>query len=417
LQIGSDGAYSQHSTNYQRLMLQLALWMNALARMQGRTFPVESRSCLAQATRWLLDLMDHESGTAPNLGPNDGAYILPLTVCPFADYRPVLQAAGLAFLGQKPIQGGVWDELSLWLCPETHPDNPAPDDKLKQTRLSQTPHILVSPGGESWAYLRAAHFENRPGHADQLHLDLWWHGLNIALDPGSYLYNAPPPWDNRLVESDVHNTLTVDGQDQMLRAGRFLYLDRAQALVTAGTPAHSSPYRVGAWSSLTAQHDGYHRLGLSHRRIVTALPSGGWLVEDSLLPKKKPSRSDQPHTASLHWLLPDWPWQVQTATTMQFVLSFESPRGIIRLYLLGKDAQDGAVIPTQLQLVRCGELLYGSGVAKPTWGWFSPTYGEKMPALSLRLLATRLPPIILMSEWLFPIGDHANPGNPKNLAE
>ena len=41
-QIAGDGAYSQHSANYQRLMLQLALWMNALAQQQGQAFPAES---------------------------------------------------------------------------------------------------------------------------------------------------------------------------------------------------------------------------------------------------------------------------------------------------------------------------------------------------------------------------------------
>ena len=46
-QIAADGAYSQHSTNYQRLMLQLALWMNALAHQQGQAFPAESQKRLA----------------------------------------------------------------------------------------------------------------------------------------------------------------------------------------------------------------------------------------------------------------------------------------------------------------------------------------------------------------------------------
>ena len=84
---------------------------------------------------------------------------------------------------------------------------------------------------ETWAYLRAARFTGRPGHADQLHLDLWWCGLNVAQDAGTYLYNAPPPWDNALARSEVHNTLVVNGLEQMTRAGRFLYLERAQARV------------------------------------------------------------------------------------------------------------------------------------------------------------------------------------------
>ena len=60
---------------------------------------------------------------------------------------------------------------------------------------------------------------------DQLHFDLWWHGLNITQDAGIYLYNGEPPWDNPLVSTRVHNTITVDGLDQMTRGGRFLTLD------------------------------------------------------------------------------------------------------------------------------------------------------------------------------------------------
>ncbi len=331
-QIANDGAYSQHSANYQRLMLQLALWMNALAHQAGQAFPAENQNRLAAATRWLLALLDVESGGVPNLGPNDGAYILPLTVCPFADYRPLLQAAGLAFLSRRPAERGVWDELSLWLCQAGLPDSQTPPASPLPPTLQQSPHLLVSPTGDSWAYLRAAHFTGRPGHADQLHLDLWWRGLNLAQDPGTFLYNAPPPWDNRLAGSDVHNTLTVDDQDQMLRAGRFLYLERAQAQVVAGKPAGSG--RLDAWSQLVARHDGYRRLELVHQRTVTALPAGGWLVEDALLPVREKLSAWQPHTACLHWLLPDWPWQVLTGeNAMQFILSLESPRGLLQIQL------------------------------------------------------------------------------------
>ena len=84
-------------------------------------------------------------------------------------------------------------------------------------------------GKKSWAYLRTAQFTSRPSHADQLHLDLWWRGLNIARDAGTYLYNAPAPWDNSLTTTLVHNTVTINGRDQMTRAGRFLYLDWVNA--------------------------------------------------------------------------------------------------------------------------------------------------------------------------------------------
>ena len=276
--------------------------------------------------------------------------------------------------------------------------SPAPRPPVS---LDQTPHVLRSPAVGSWAYLRAARFNSRPGHADQLHLDLWWRGQNVALDPGTYLYNAAPPWDNALAGSDVHNTLTVDGQDQMLRAGRFLYLDWAQAQVVHGEAAQPAEERPLAWSSLTARQDGYRRLGLLHQRTVTAT-TGGWLVEDALLPRRSGSPASEPHTACLHWLLPDWPWQVRSAETeLQLILSVESPLGLIELRLSAQGGPDGSPIPAQIQIVRAGERIYGAGAVKPTWGWSSPTYGQKIPALGVRLAARRLAPFYFTSAWSF----------------
>jgi len=109
-QIDSYGEYSQHSANYHRLMLQLALWVGQIGNL---TYGPLARKNLSRASHWLASMLDSESGGVPNLGANDGAYILPLTVCPFADYRPVVQASARAFLNYD-LPGGVWDEMSLW---------------------------------------------------------------------------------------------------------------------------------------------------------------------------------------------------------------------------------------------------------------------------------------------------------------
>ncbi len=120
-QIDEDGVYMQHSANYHRLMLQLGLWMNALVRKHGQSLPELTLERLGAAARWLLALLDPASGHTPNLGANDGAYILPFSVLPFQDYRPIAQAAAAAFLQQMPLSGGVWDEMRLWLAPWQNP--------------------------------------------------------------------------------------------------------------------------------------------------------------------------------------------------------------------------------------------------------------------------------------------------------
>ena len=331
-QIAPDGAYIQNSANYHRLMLQTALWVYQIALAQGQPFPRNSMQRLGAASRWLLAMVDRQTGQTPNLGPNDGAYIFPFTVCPVSDYRPVLQAAGQAFLGERPFPPGLWDEMALWL------GNPGEDESEPQVETKKnahskptsfedaqymTPHILRSLSGCSWAYFRIARHRSRPGHADQLHLDLWWRGLNVAQDAGTYLYNGTPPWENALDGSFVHNTVTVAGQEQMQRAGRFLWLEWAQGQVVSGELNGE-----GVWKRLAARHDGYRHLGIYHQRQVCVLAGERWVVVDTvdeLLQHNKIARRKSKTTFRLHWLLPDWPWDDHQATDLSAEIRIQTP--------------------------------------------------------------------------------------------
>ena len=396
-QIADDGTYTQQSCNYHRLMLQAALWVQTL----GRPYPAETCRSLAAATRWLLALVDSHTGRVPNLGPNDGAYILPLASCPFHDYRPVLQAASLAFLGRRAFERGPWDEMALWLGDPSSggkPEHKPAIDVPGSREPLAAPHVLYQEEHGAWAYLRAARFTARPGHADQLHLDLWWQGFNIAQDAGTYLYKGPPPWDNALAGTAVHNTLTVAGQDQMTRAGRFLWLDWAQAEVTGRERAPD-----GTFERLVARQNGYRRLGLVHYRSVTAHADGRWTVADSVLPLERSETGKagaQPQVVRLHWLLPDWPWEIETTDGGSGAeIRLESPLGRIHLKT-SAGAED--LLACRHTLARAGELLSGEGPVSPTWGWVAPTYGVKIPALSFALQVTARPPVTLVSEWILP---------------
>lgn len=376
LQVDSYGEYAQHSSNYQRLMLQLALWVKPLARSNGFFFSRRVMESLSIATHWSLSLLDPDSGCLPNLGANDGAYLFPLSNCPFSDHRPVLQAAARSFM-EYQLPTGPWDEMALWL------GIPASE------RYFQSPRYLGDSlvGKVSWGYLRAVNYKNRPSHADQLHLDLWWRGLNIARDAGTYLYNVAPPWDNALTHTTLHNTVSVDGCEQMTRAGRFLYLDWAPAWLKHPIEADESILQ-----RQVAGHSGYRQLGVRHQRTVTVFNDEHWEVQDDLLYIKvrHPAR-----TFRLHWLLPDWDWQVKETLT-GFELHQQSPHGLVKL-LLACD-QPGA----KLSLVRAGELLHGHANVSPIDGWVSPTYGQKLPALSCSLQVTSQNDVKFSTLFIFP---------------
>ena len=400
-QIAPDGSYNQHSTNYHRLMLQSALWFHLISQSLDLTFPRLSLDRLAAATKWLLRLLDPVSGCVPNLGPNDGAYIFPLTVLPFNDYRPLLQAAGLTFLGEKALPSGIWDEMSLWLCGEKGIPNLETDQHIQETagnlQLDAPSPCIIKSSSDSWAYLRSAHFSSRPGHADQLHLDLWWRGINLALDPGTYLYNARPPWDNALTSTSVHNSLTVNQTEQMLRAGRFLYLDWAQAEIC------SQEVDQNGWlTKVIAKHSGYENLGIIHQRTVES-GSEEWMIEDQLLPVTG-RRFNQPVQARLHWLLPDWEWILDTGET-NVKLKLRSSYGWISINTSVSTSSKGLLSASDLSivLIRGGQALLPQGpdgqAPNPTWGWVSPNYGTKIPALSFSIQSSGSLPVTFLTGW------------------
>ena len=372
-QITEFGTYVQHSVNYHRLMLQLAVYVDHLRRESGDVnWPEATTARLAAATRWLWALTDPDSGRTPNLGANDGANLFPLSGQPWNDCRPVVGAAARAFLVQEIYEQPWLNEMAEWF-------NLAALE-AEELMQPQAPDMLRVVSGQGRGFLRAAQFFDRPSHADQLHVDLWWRGVNIAPDPGTYQYNAAPPWDNALVSSMVHNTLVLDGQEQMSPAGRFLWLDWAQSEVLAH---EVNQHGQLAW--VIAEHDGYRKQDAIHQRKLSAI-EGGWLVTDTVLPYGKPDGNT--HEAHLQWMLPDWDWTFDSKDT----LHLEGPGFSLHLKIEGAE---------HFNLIRAGESLYGKIIPDPTWGWRSPTYGFKVPALLLIAVQTGKLPLEMKSTWQF----------------
>ncbi len=222
---------------------------------------------------------------------------------------------------------------------------------------------------------------------------MWWRGLNIAQDAGTYLYNGDLPWDNPLVSTRVHNTVTVDGRDQMTRSGRFLTLDWSSAYSKNLLEADEK-----VLGRVLAYHKGYRRLGIRHERIATVFTDERWEIKDKLI-FTKPGV----HVFRLHWLLVDGEY---SSSTMWEIVNGEqgveirvkSKYGWIALHV----KLESSNLKFITSLVRAGELIYGQRELKPYEGWVSPTYGVKAPALSLAVEVVSLKSFSFVSEFIFP---------------
>ncbi len=364
-QIFPDGTYSMYSLNYHRFVLHIYLMVLRLAEINLSPLSGIVFERVSASIDFLSRLIDPQTGRMPVYGSNDGALVLPLNDCDYIDFRPLLQLGSFVTRKQLLFQPGPWDEDLFWLYGSA-PLTPSPSAFQGNTEFNSTssfPYggIYLLHGHSSKAVIRCTDYRSRPSHADQLHVDLWIRGLNIACDAGTYLYSGEGVWRNGLAHTAVHNTVTVDRVDQMKSLTRFTWTDWSKGKVLK--------HDENVWQG---GHDGYKRLAypVSHTRTVLSLADDRWLIVDRLA-------ASRAHHYVLHWLLCDGDFGGQ-----------ENPaeNRILLKPLDGKPSDSRIHIQMGL---REGGGNFSIVRADPntTRGWRSKYYGHKEPAVSLMLEA------------------------------
>lgn len=356
--IYSDGSFAQHSVNYHRVMLHDYLWSMQLGQLCGQPLSDELNCCVAKAFDLLYSLQDEHTGRTPLYGQNDGAQVLPLTDCDYLDFRPVLQAVNYLVRGERCYPPGPWDEALFWLF----------GTEALEASLVEKPRsdLAASKGGyftmrtaSGFMMTRCATYRDRPGQADMLHVDLWHKGINIAVDAGTYSYNASPPWNNALARTSYHNTVTVDDVDQMDRVSKFLWLPWLTSENTASAVSGSG--YLAYWEGV---HYGYQRLPdpVLHRRGVLRIGEDCWLIADRLT-------GNSPHSYRLHWLLEDTSFSWMQAEQR---LDFDVKGTPFSLHMVARGIEN----------IEASFVRADPGTPR---GWRSPYYMDRKPALSVAL--------------------------------
>lgn len=219
--IEEDGTFSQYSVTYHRLMLDtLSLAETWRRRIDLPSFSETLYRRLRAATEWLYHMTDPETGDAPNLGPNDGALLVPLADCDYRDFRPSVQWAAALFCAARAYgPSGTYDRQLAWLGV----DSPKQQLPMPESKTFDDGGLHVLRAGRAAAYLRYPRFRFRPGQCDLLHCDLWVGGRNLLRDGGTFSYAASLEDAEFLAGTGAHNTVEFDGRDQMPRVGRFLF--------------------------------------------------------------------------------------------------------------------------------------------------------------------------------------------------
>jgi len=356
LQFAPDGVNREQAVSYQLFTLELLLLALAVGESSGDGFSAQFRERVRAAVDFLRNLATR-TGDLPFYGDSDEGRGF-LVSNQDSSFHVVMELAGR--LLKEPEFLGIVTKATVAaraLLPAT-PEAAPPQSRGRQRGsvyraggiavLNGIDFKLVMDFGPL-GYLRtAAH-----GHADSLSIWLAVDEQYLLVDAGTYAYHTHPPWRTYFRGTAAHNTVRVDGLDQSVMAGRFLWGTRAAAGLV------NFEEHTGMWS-LEAQHNGYTRLRdpVVHRRRIDCCKGNLAIrIEDTLA-------CDSSHEVELHWHLHEDAEVTESAQAA--IVGFRGRQ--IRF----ETCTEGF----GLRVVRAGE--------EPILGWRSPSFGVKIPISTLR---------------------------------
>jgi hypothetical protein len=258
-QVHPEGTSFEGSTPYHRLVVEMFTLAYVVALGTGVTLGEEfaERLCrMYQATHaWCS-----EAGLAPQLGDNDSGRVLPFRERADMDHG-YLASLGAALFSEPSLAGGEFSDEAAWLLGQPGlvrfrmlPPAPAP---ASVSFPEGGFHVLRGAGAVVTVSAGPQGQGGVGGHShnDKLSFELHLDGQPLIVDPGTGQYTREPEVRNHFRSTAAHNTLQVDGVEQVP-----MVLERLFALPESAR-ARVEVFQPGAeLDRLTVRHDGYRRL-------------------------------------------------------------------------------------------------------------------------------------------------------------
>ena len=273
-QTGTDGMNVELTTAYHEFVMEFAIAGLHAAQAAKVDVPLRYRDAVDRMVECMRLLRD-PAGNVPMFGDADDGHVFRFTSEAGFEAWPSLCRIGDALAGDIKPNSGNLDAQSLWLLDDAHvlaspaeetttvfrADKSLPDSGyyLLTTNAGGPDEIRLWFDSGDLGYLEiAAH-----GHADALSVYLAASGEEILVDPGTYAYHTERVWRDYFKGTRAHNTVRVDGLDQSVNGGNFMWMRHAQARLEVARSDASS-------GQLIARHNGYQRLRdpVAHRRSV-----------------------------------------------------------------------------------------------------------------------------------------------------
>ncbi|MGW2771086.1 alginate lyase family protein [Streptomyces olivaceoviridis] len=191
-------------------------------------------------------------------------------------------------------------------------------------------------------------------HADALSVEVRHDGVDVLADPGTYCYHGQPEWRRYFRSTLGHNTVQLDGGDQSVSGGPFLWTRHARSRVLAADASGASFAGTARWC---AEHDGY-RPSTHRRRVELTAGKRELRVVDEVRGARR---------------------AVRLAFHLGPAISADLVGNRAEL-TWSRDGEDRSAL-----LVLPGELSWRAhrGETEPPLGWYSAGFGRKEPTTTL----------------------------------
>jgi hypothetical protein len=192
-------------------------------------------------------------------------------------------------------------------------------------------------------------------HADALSVEVRHDGVDILADPGTYCYSSDPVFRRYFRSTIGHNTLEVGGRDQSASGGPTMWVRHAESRLTSLESSADGGER--RW---VAEHDGYRTLDppVTHRRTVKFRGKQRLIeITDEL----------------------DGAGQAQVRLAFHLGPAVEASLDGSDLTLRWRD-RNGDEATATMTLPSSLSWSLTRGAEEPVLGWYSPAFGQKVPA-------------------------------------
>ena len=362
LQNNTDGVNREQAIAYQQFVLDFLIISKLTADANQCSFSDEWEVRLESMLEFVASIMD-VAGNLPMIGDADDGFVVGLTQgnvdwCPFKS----LLATGAVLFNRADfaVKSGQYDEKSRWLLGDQAREQ---FEFLSSGSVSLPVKRAFVEGGY---YILGDKFESEEevkiiadagplgylgiaahGHADALSFTFSVGGREILIDPGTYAYHTQKKWRNYFRGTSAHNTVCIDGQDQSVIGGNFMWLRKAEISEVEWTVSQDEDV-------LSASHNGYMRFSdpVCHTRKIRYDKSARKIfVVDSI-------KCESNHDIELFWHFSE-----------QCQIEKQSKGLVIRN---GSD-----VIVLKIMDSLDGDLKIAFGETNPPRGWVSRRFGMK----------------------------------------